>query len=142
KVKIMQLVPSALVAVLVGVTLNEVVFAGNDKLLITADHLVRLPFEGGVQSFIAGISLPDFSALTNPIVWKVAITLAIVASIETLLSLDAADKIDPLKRISYKNKELRAQGVGNLISGLVGGLPMTAVIVRTSANVTAGVQNS
>ncbi len=132
------LVPSALVAVVVGVLLNETLFAGSEALRIDNDHLVRLPFAGGIGSFLAGFSAPQWEAMANPKVWKVALTLAIVASLETLLSLDAADKIDPLKRLSRKNKELRGQGVANLISGLLGGLPMTAVIVRTSANVAGG----
>lgn len=134
----MALFPSALAAVLVGVALNELIFVGYPYLIIEKEHLVQLPFTGGLGSFLNGFMLPDWSAITNPITWKVAATLAIVASLETLLSLDAADKLDPLKRTSRKNKELRAQGVGNLLAGLVGALPMTAVIVRTSANVTGG----
>jgi len=134
----LSLFPSALAAVVSGVAINELLFTGNSTFFITTDHLVQLPFEGGIQSFFAGFMLPDWSAVANPKTWKVAVTLAIVASLESLLSLDAADKIDPLKRSSLKNKELRAQGVGNFLSGLVGALPMTAVIVRTSANVTGG----
>lgn len=134
----LQVIPSALLAVIMGVGLNELLLKGIPMWEIETTHLVQLPFTGGIDSFVQGLAWPDFSAISNPAVWKVAFTLAIVASLETLLSLDAADKIDPYKRLSKKNKELRAQGVGNLLSGLVGGLPMTAVIVRTSANVTGG----
>ncbi len=137
----LALIPSALLAVLIGVAINETIFISSPNLFVGTEHLVQLPFNGGITSFLNNIALPDLAALSNPLVWKVALTLAIVASLETLLSLDAADKIDPLKRLSFKNKEIRAQGIGNLLSGLVGGLPMTAVIVRTSANVTAGAQN-
>jgi MFS superfamily sulfate permease-like transporter len=84
--------------------------------------------------------MPDFSAIGNPKVWTVAITIAIVASIETLLSLEAADRLDPHRRISPPNRELMAQGLGNLCSGMIGGLPITSVVVRTSANVYAGAQ--
>jgi MFS superfamily sulfate permease-like transporter len=83
-------------------------------------------------------SAPDFSAINNIDVWKTALTIAIVASLETLLSIEAIDKIDPIKRVSPTNRELIAQGIGNMTSGLVGGLPMTSVIVRSSANVNAG----
>ena len=81
---------------------------------------------------------PDFSQIGNKDVWIVAVTIAVVASIETLLSLEAVDKIDPVKRVSPTNRELIAQGFGNMTSGLLGGMPMTAVIVRSSANVNAG----
>jgi MFS superfamily sulfate permease-like transporter len=135
KIQALALIPSALIAVTISVLINEYLFVNNSDLLIESTHLVQLPFSGGFNSFIKELSYPTVSALLNPLVWKVALTIAIVASLETLLSLDAADKIDPLKRLSLKNKELRAQGLGNFISGLLGGLPMTAVIVRTSANV-------
>ena len=86
-------------------------------------------------------TLPNFSALGNYQVYVVAITIAIIASLESLLSTEAADKLDPYKRVTPTNRELKAQGLGNLISGMIGGLPMTAVIVRTSANVNAGAKN-
>ncbi|HYE37106.1 SulP family inorganic anion transporter, partial [Methylocaldum sp.] len=101
-------------------------------------HLVSLPEIQGVQGFFQQFTWPDFSQWANPDVYTVAVTIAIIASLETLLSLEAADKIDPLKRVAPTNRELKAQGLGNLISGLIGGLPMTAVIVRSSANVNAG----
>jgi len=141
KVPALNLVPSALVAVVASVCINEFLFSSSSSLAITGSHLVQLPYEGGIQSFLGAFSLPDFNALSNLATWKVALTMALVASIETLLSLDAADKIDPLHRSSKKNKELRAQGIGNFLSGLAGGLPLTAVIVRTSANVAGGAQS-
>ncbi len=137
----LAIIPSALLAVITAVLVNQILFQGKAGWEIDGDHLVQLPFEGGFGSLFYAINLPDWSAYANPATWKVAVTIAIVASLETLLSLDAADKIDPLKRLSHKNKELRAQGVGNILSGLCGALPMTAVIVRTSANVTGGAQH-
>jgi len=86
--------------------------------------------------------LPDFSYLTNPQVYMVAVTIAIIASLETLLSLEAVDKLDPLKRIAPTNRELKAQGIGNILSGMLGGLPITAVIVRSAANINAGGKTS
>ncbi len=138
KVKALAVVPAALVAVLVAVGLNALVFVAYPNLLIAGDHLVLLPFEGGVGSLVGALALPDFHALGELATWRVAVTIAVVASLESLLSLDAADKIDPFKRLSDKRRELIAQGLGNTASGLVGGLPVTAVIVRTSANVAGG----
>ena len=83
-------------------------------------------------------TFPDFSGFLDPNLWTIALTLAIVASIESLLSLEAADRIDPYRRISPPSRELWAQGVGNMVSGFLGGLPVTAVVLRTSANVSAG----
>jgi MFS superfamily sulfate permease-like transporter len=97
--------------------------------------LVNLP---SLDEIKAGFSLPNFSALTNPKVWIVAVTIAAVASIETLLCIEATDKLDPFKRYTDTNRELKAQGAGNIISGLLGGLPMTSVVVRSSANINSG----
>lgn len=124
--KFFQFIPGALIAVLVSVILNQ--FFG----LVPNEFLVQLP-----ENVFTGLSLPNFSNFNYGVV-QVAITIAIVASLETLLCIDAADKIDPMKRSTNKNRELLAQGLGNSLSGLVGGLPLTAVIVRTSANVSAG----
>src|SRR5690606_26223370 len=88
--------------------------------------------------FLGLFTLPDFSALSNPMVWTVAMTIAVVASVETLLSVEATDKMDPLKRVTPTNRELLAQGVGNSLAGLIGGLPITQVIVRSTVNVQAG----
>jgi MFS superfamily sulfate permease-like transporter len=131
-------VPGALIAVLVGVALNLFFNANMPAWALSADALVRLPVAKNTTEFIGQFTLPNFSALGNYQVYVVAITIAIIASLESLLSTEAADKLDPYKRVTPTNRELKAQGLGNLISGMIGGLPMTAVIVRTSANVNAG----
>lgn len=136
--KKMKTVPGALVAVVVGVVLNEIFKQTGSNLAIAQEHLVALPVPSSFADFIGQFSRPNFSAITNSNVWIVAATIAAVASIETLLCIEAADKMDPLKRFTNTNIELKAQGVGNLLSGLIGGLPMTSVIVRTSANINSG----
>lgn len=136
--KKLKVVPGALVAVVVGVALNEMFKSSGSNLAISQEHLVNLPIPASFADFLGQFSRPNFSAITNPNVWIVGITIAAVASIETLLCIEAADKMDPLKRFTNTNTELKAQGVGNLISGLIGGIPMTSVIVRTSANVNSG----
>lgn len=136
KFKKVSMVPAALIVVVAGILLNQL-FAGS-SLAISAEHLVTIPVVGNLAEFGNLFISPDFSQITNKEVWIVAATLAIVASIETLLSTEAVDKIDPLKRTTPTNRELLAQGVGNMTSGFLGGLPMTAVIVRSSANVGAG----
>lgn len=134
-----QLVPGALVAVLTGVMLNRFVFTGmGEGFALDGNHLANIPVSAGVSDFFGGLSFPDFSSLGNFAVWKIALTIALVASLESLLSIEAVDKIDPDKKITSKDRELLAQGVGNTISALLGGLPITAVIVRSSANVNAG----
>ncbi|MEP7336286.1 MAG: SulP family inorganic anion transporter [Acidobacteriota bacterium] len=136
--KSIKAVPGALVAVVVGVILNELFKATGSNLAISQEHLVSLPIPASFSDFISQFSRPNFSAITNPNIWIVAVTIAAVASIETLLCIEAADKMDPHKRFTNTNTELKAQGVGNFISGLIGGLPMTSVIVRTSANINSG----
>lgn len=136
--KKIKAIPGALVVVVVGILLNEIFRSTGSNLLISQEHLVTLPTASTFNEFIGQFSNPDFSAFANAKVWIVGVTIAIVASIETLLCLEASDKMDPLKRFSSANTELRAQGVGNILSGLVGGLPMTSVIVRTTANINAG----
>jgi MFS superfamily sulfate permease-like transporter len=137
--RVLSAVPGALVAVLVGVALNELfrLLFGDFHLRAVDGHLVTLP-AGGARDFLAQLTPPDWSRWTDQRVWTTGVTLAIVASIESLLSLEAGDKIDPQRRISDPDRELLAQGAGNILSGLAGGLPVTAVIVRTSANVYAG----
>jgi MFS superfamily sulfate permease-like transporter len=137
-----QLIPGALVAVVSSVLVNELFKSFFTELIITEKHLVQLPFSGGLESFLQALSGPNWSQLMNVKVYTIALTIAAVASIETLLSIDAADKIDEEGRITSKNRELLAQGIGNSISGLLGGLPVTAVIVRTSANTTAGAKSN
>jgi MFS superfamily sulfate permease-like transporter len=99
---------------------------------------VNLPVPKSFGDFIGQFSMPNFSTIANPQVWIVAATIATVASIETLLCIEASDKLDPLKRYTNTNTELFAQGAGNMLSGLIGGIPMTSVIVRTSANINSG----
>lgn len=132
-------VPSQLVVVVVGVVLNAVLFkAIGGKLLIEPSHLVAVPVTSGVKDFMQNaLIFPNWSALSNSAVYMAAITIAIVASLETLLNLEAVDKLDPKQRSSPPNRELLAQGAGNIFAGLVGGLPMTSVIVRSSVNINA-----
>lgn len=139
--KKLKLVPGALVAVIVGVLLNEFFIQSNSEFEISKDHLVSLPVPQNFDEFKAIFVWPDFSAITNSKVWIVGFTIAIVASIETLLCIEAADKMDSQKRFSDTNVELKAQGIGNMISALLGGLPMTSVVVRTSANNAAGAKS-
>ena len=136
--KKLTVLPGALVAVVISVILNEIFKATGSSLAISQEHLVSLPLPTSFADFLGQFSRPDFSAITNVNVWVVAATIAAVASIETLLCIEAADKMDPLKRFTNTNTELKAQGVGNLVSGLIGGMPLTSVIVRTSANANAG----
>ncbi len=136
----LMFVPGPLVVVIFGLLLNELLrWAGSDLYLRAEEaHLVALPVAEDLKSLLGQFTLADLSALRRPEILKLAITLAVVASLETLLSVEATDKMDPFKRLSQPNRELFAQGVGNIVSGLIGGLPITAVIVRTSANIYAG----
>jgi MFS superfamily sulfate permease-like transporter len=139
KSRLFQLVPGPLAVVLLGIGLNQAFGAIAPALqLVEADHLVNLPAPGSMAEFFRQFTLPDFSVITQRPVWIAAGTIALVGSLETLLSLEAADRLDPYKRISSSNRELCAQGVGNVFSGLIGGLPVTSVVVRTAANVEAG----
>ena len=139
--KKLKLIPGALVAVIVGVILNEIFTATQSPLVIAKEHLVSLPVPTSFEEFKTIIVTPNFSGITNPKVWVVAFTIAIVASIETLLSIEAADRMDAQKRYTDTNVELKAQGIGNMISSLLGGLPLTSVIVRTSANSNSGAKS-
>jgi MFS superfamily sulfate permease-like transporter len=134
--KKLAIVPAPLLVVLAGIGLSFV-FKGSDFALLDK-QFVRIPIVNSTTEFLGLFKSPNFSAIGNKEVWITAFTIAVVASLETLLSLEAVDKIDPIKRISPTNRELVAQGIGNITSGLLGGLPMTAVIVRSSANVNAG----
>jgi len=136
--KKLKLIPGALVAVTVGVILNEIFIASGSSLAIAKEHLVALPVPTSLEDFQSIFMFPDFRAITNSQVWVVALTIAIVASIESLLCIEAADRLDPQKRFTDTNNELKAQGVGNIVSSLLGGLPMTSVVVRTSANINSG----
>jgi len=137
KGKFFQLVQGPLVAVLVGI-IYFVCTQGNILWGISSELLVSVPVPEDVSTFLAQFSFPNFAAISNPQIWITAFTIALVASLETLLCVEATDKIDPLKRVTPTNKELLAQGVGNVLSGLIGGLPVTQVIVRSSANIQSG----
>lgn len=136
--KKLKLVPGPLVAVVVGIVLNEIFRSSGSSLAITGDHLVKLPVPQSFDDFKNILVTPNFAAITDPGVWVVGATIAIVASIETLLCIEAADRMDDQKRYTDTNVELKAQGIGNIASALLGGLPMTSVVVRTSANKNAG----
>jgi len=138
KIQLFRFLPGALFVVVLGVVLNVVFLALQPEWALRGEHLVQLPVASNAQEFFSFFTLPDFSAITNPEVYTVAFTLAIVASLETLLCVEATDKLDPYKRNTPTNRELKAQGVGNVISGLIGGLPITQVIVRSSANISSG----
>ena len=133
-----KFVPGALIAVIVGILLNNAFISFQPNWVLNASQLVKLPKAASMNDFVNQFTLPDFTQFTNYKVYVLAVTIAIIASLESLLSTEAADKLDPFKRITPTNQELKAQGIGNIVSGLIGGLPMTAVIVRTSANVNAG----
>lgn len=138
KHKIFQLIQGPIVVVILGIVMNYLFKAGTLDFSLADDQVVRLPVANNLTEFFSQFTFPDFSAITNFEVWKIAIVLAIVASLETLLSVEAADKMDPNKRITPTNRELKAQGLGNIFSGLIGGLPVTQVIVRSSANISFG----
>ena len=139
--KKLKLVPGALIAVALGVILNEIFIGSGSALAIGKEHLVSLPVPSSFEEFKAIIVTPNLSGILNPKVWVVAFTIAIVASIETLLSIEAADRMDVQKRYTDTNKELKAQGIGNMVSSLLGGLPLTSVIVRSSANSNSGARS-
>ncbi|WP_396140223.1 SulP family inorganic anion transporter [Flavobacterium sp.] len=139
--KKIKLIPPALVAVIVSIILNEFFIQSSSNFAILKEHLVSLPVPTSLEEFKNIIITPDFSALSNSKVWIVGITIAVVASIETLLCIEAADRMDAQKRYTDTNVELKAQGIGNILSGFIGGLPMTSVVVRTSANNAAGAKS-
>lgn len=134
-------VPAALVVVVVAIGLNQLLRAVAPDLQVRPQHLVKLPVVSSLGGLISQMTFPDWSAFVRPATYGVALTIAIVASLESLLSVEAVDKLDPHKRRTPPNRELLAQGVGNVVSGLLGGLPLTAVIVRSSANIGAGGQS-
>jgi MFS superfamily sulfate permease-like transporter len=138
--KLLSRVPGPLVAVIFGAAVNQLLNFGFPGLALHAadGHLVQLPVLSSPAAVLNELRFPDFSALLNQNVWVLAATLAAVGSIETLLCIESTDRIDPLRRVSNPNRELLAQGTGNMLAGLVGGIPMTSVIVRSSANIYAG----
>lgn len=137
KNKVLSMIPGPLLAVVAGVLVN-VGYGGGDMAL-TAKQLVDIPVVESLSDFSSKLTFPNFGrAISEPQVYVTAIVIALVASLETLLCVEASDKQDPYKRDTPTNRELKAQGVGNLISGLIGGLPVTQVIVRSSANAQSG----
>lgn len=138
KHKIFQLIQGPIVVVIIGILMNIAFTKGLLPFSLSEKQIVAVPVPDSIASFFSQFTLPDFSAITNFEVWKIAIVLAIVASLETLLCVEATDKLDPNKQVTPTNRELKAQGIGNIVSGLIGGLPITQVIVRSSANINFG----
>lgn len=133
-----KLVQGPLVAVAIGIVFQLVTKSVAPGWALAPEHLVRVPEAGSLGEFKALLTHPNWSALSQSAVWITALTIAVVASLETLLCVEATDKLDPRKRVTPTNRELVAQGVGNMTSGLIGGLPVTQVIVRSSANIQSG----
>lgn len=138
KSKVFGMINGPLVAVLSGILLNILYQSGQLPFSLSPKQVVQIPVASSFGDFLSQFTLPDFTQLNNPQVYVIAFVLAIVASLETLLCVEATDKLDPYKRITPTNRELKAQGLGNIISGLIGGLPLTQVIVRSSANISFG----
>lgn len=134
KAKIFKVIQGPIVAVLVG-TIAKLIFDNYSDIAVKDIHLVSIPVANNLNDLTSFLTFPDFSAITNPKVLTIAFTLALIASLETLLSVEATDKLDPAKNVTPTNRELFAQGTGNILSGLIGGLPLTQVIVRSSANI-------
>ncbi len=138
KSRVFQILQGPMVVVGLGILFFNLFKTNVLPFVLDAEHLVRLPVSDNLSQFIQNFYFPDFSALSNPDVYKIGIVMAIIASVETLLCVEATDKLDPYKRVTPTNRELKAQGLGNMISGFLGGLPITQVIVRSSANITFG----
>jgi MFS superfamily sulfate permease-like transporter len=137
KVKV-KFIPGALIAVIIGVVVNEVLKVGFTSNALDAKYLVSVPVAASASEFLGFFTLPDYNGFTNSSIIIYGVVFAIIASVETLLSIEAIDNMDPEKRKTNTNRELIAQGVGNSIAGFIGGLPVTSVIVRSSANVNSG----
>ncbi len=137
KGKFFKLVQGPLVAVVTGIVFY-VLTKDSEIWGIASDHLVSVPVPEDASSFLAQFSFPNFGEIGNPEIWITAFTIALVASLETLLCVEATDRLDPEKRVTPTNRELLAQGTGNILSGMIGGLPITQVIVRSSANIQSG----
>ncbi|MEO6611530.1 MAG: SulP family inorganic anion transporter [Chitinophagaceae bacterium] len=133
-----RFIPAPLLIVITGVGINTAFMNVKPAVALSGEHLVRIPVATSANQFFSFFTTPDWSQLFNTDVLIIAVTLALVASLESLLSIEAVDDLDPYQRVTPTNRELKAQGLGNIISGLVGGLPVTSVIVRSSANVNAG----
>jgi len=135
--RVLGQVPGPVLAVVFAIVCH-LLLSGSPTLALSDAHLVSVPVASSFSEFTSLFVLPDFTQITNPMIWTVAVTLAVVASIETLLSVEAIDKMDPHKRVTPTNRELVAQGVGNSVSGMIGGLPLTQVIVRSTVNLQSG----
>lgn len=138
KHKVFQIIQGPIVVVALGILMNYFFQNGILNFSLSDKQVVSLPVPESFSGFLNQFTIPDFSALTNLEVYKIAFVIAIVGSLETLLCVEATDKLDPERRITPTNRELKAQGLGNIISGLIGGLPITQVIVRSSANINFG----
>jgi MFS superfamily sulfate permease-like transporter len=138
KHRLFRVIQAPLVVIVLGIAFHYLFRQGILNMHLDDDKLVQLPVTGSLAEFIGQFKTPDFSALGNTQVYMVAITIALVASLETLLCVEATDKLDPSRRVTPTNRELKAQGFGNMISGLIGGLPLTQVIVRSTANISFG----
>lgn len=134
-------IPGALVAVVAAVVINEIWQVSGSMLAVKDEHLVQIPVAGSASEFFSFFTFPDFNGFLDSRVIMYGIFIAIIASLETLLSIEAIDNLDPQRRVTNTNKELFAQGVGNSVAGLIGGLPITSVIVRSSANVNSGAKS-
>ena len=135
-----KIIPAPLIVVLIAIAINEF-FKNGSVYAIDPKHMVNIPIAASTNEFFSFFTTPDFNGFLNKQVWIAGVTLALVASLETLLSIEAIDDLDPYQRVTNKERELKAQGIGNMISGLIGGLPITSVIVRSSANVNAGAKS-
>lgn len=141
KHKFFQILQGPIVAVLVGIALNWASQQGWLNLKLSAEQVVSLPVAHSMHEFATFFTQPDFSGFLRAAVIHTAVVMAIIASLETLLCIEATDKLDSLKRVTPANQELKAQGIGNIVSGMLGGLPITQVIVRSSANITFGAKS-
>jgi MFS superfamily sulfate permease-like transporter len=135
--QLFKIIQGPLIVVLAGIGLN-LAFMNIPDLALRSEQLVQIPVPESISGFFGQFTFPDFSALANPAIYLTGMTIAVVASLETLLCVEATDKLDPYKRVTPTNRELKAQGIGNIVSGLIGGLPVTQVIVRSSANIQSG----
>ncbi|MFT3768214.1 MAG: SulP family inorganic anion transporter [Minicystis sp.] len=142
RLKRLTFFPGPLAAVLLGIGLETAFRRISPVLDLEPKHLVQIPIGAGQGSLLGALRLPAFSAITHASTWILAVTLAVVASLETLLNVEAVDKLDPYHRKSPPNRELIAQGVANMVSGMVGGLPVTSVVVRSTASLNAGARTN
>lgn len=138
KFKFFRLLQGPIAVIIFGIVMNYLYITDVFSFKLQADQVVSIPVPASFSDFLGQFTMPNFSAISTFEVWKVGIVMAIVASLETLLCVEATDKLDPLKRVTPTNRELKAQGLGNILSGLIGGLPLTQVIVRSSANIAFG----